>query len=130
MSETNSEHEQTKGGARGVRGVERASQYQLDSDRSTSPRRASSSPRSEPKRADRTVRAGAYQFKSRGQIAGGILRQLMIKADNQLARLDDRMNQLETERRKLEQEREEAKQEKEQLQILFENLQQATQDNP
>jgi chromosome segregation ATPase len=58
------------------------------------------------------------------------LRQLIGKADNQLARISSRINQLETERQNLEREWEEARLEKEQLQALLDNLQQSIQENP
>lgn len=128
MSETNSEHEQTKSGARGIRRVERAGQHQPDPNRPTASRRTGDRAEHQPERTDRTVRAGADQSQLTGQITGGILRQLIAKADSQLARLDDRVSQLEAERQKLDEERQEARQEKEQLQTILENLRRADQE--
>ena len=129
MSKTNSADEQKSRPGR-IRREEGSGQHQPDSDRSKASRRPRGSARSEPERTDRTVCEGANQFKSRGQIAGGILRQLIGRADHQLASVDDRLQQLETERQRLEAEREQAQQEREQLQALLENLQQTIQENP
>jgi hypothetical protein len=131
MSKTNLDHEQTGSGrTRGIRRAQRSDQHQLDSDRSGLARSASSNGGGEPQRADRAVRPGVSQFRTRGAIAGGILRQLIAKADSQLARVEDQLSQLETTRQRLEQEREESRQERQQLQALLENLQQAAQETP
>jgi len=131
MSEVNSSNEQTDSSRPGrVRREEGSIQHQPNPHRSKASRRPGSSVRGEPERTDRTVCEGANQFKSRGQIAGGILRQLIGRADHQLASVDDRLQQLETERQRLEAEREQAQQEREQLQTLLENLQQTIQENP
>lgn len=58
------------------------------------------------------------------------MRQLIDRADSQLAKMSDRIHQLETERQNLEQEWEQARQEKEQLQALLAGLQQSVQENP
>jgi chromosome segregation ATPase len=130
MSETNLGNEQAESRPGGVRREEGSGEHQPDSDGSEALRSAGGSDRHQSQRIDRTASARANQFQSRGQIAGGILRQLIVKADSQLAKVEDRLQQLEIERQKLEEEREQAQQEREQLQTLLENLQQTIQENP
>lgn len=130
MSERNLGNEQAESRPGGVRREEGSGQYQPDSNCSETPRPTGDGSGHQPQRTDRTIGAGIGQFKSRGQIAGGILRQLLVKADHQLAKVEDRLQQLEIERQKLEEEREQAKQEQEQLQTLLANLQQTVQENP
>ena len=129
MSETNSGNEQAQASRpRGVRRKERSGQHQPDSDRAETPQPTSSVAGRESERTGRTVSERISRFQPRGQIAGGILRQLLVKADNQLAKVENRLQQLEIERQTLEEEREQAQQEREQLQTLLENLQQTLQD--
>jgi hypothetical protein len=130
MSEPNLGNEQAESRTRRVWREERSGEYQPDSDGSEAPRPTGDTSRGQSQRTDRTTGTRTDQFKSRGQIAGGILRQLLVKADNQLAKVDDRLQQLEIERQKLEEEREQAQQEREQLQTLLESLQQTIQENP
>lgn len=131
MSETNLGNEQAQASRpRGVRRKERSDQYQSDSDRAETSQPTSSVAGRESQRTDRAVGKRISRFQSRGQIAGGILRQLLVKADNQLAKVENRLQQLEIERQNLEEEREQAQQERQQLQTLLENLQQTIQENP
>lgn len=130
MTETTVGHEQAESRPGGVRREEGSGQYQPDADGSEVARPTGSQVGDQPKRVDRTIGTRANQFQSRGQITGGILRQLIVKADNQLAKVDDRLQQLEIERQKLEEEREQAHQEREQLQTLLESLQETIQENP
>jgi len=130
MNETNPGHEQTQGRSRRIRREERTSEHHHNSDCSEAARSERRSVGCKSQRTNRTIRTGISQCKSRGDNVGGILRQLIGKADNQLARISSRINQLETERQNLEREWEEARLEKEQLQALLENLQQSMQENP
>jgi len=130
MSEINLGNEQAESRPGGVRREEGSGQCQPDSNCSEAPRPTRNSSGHQPQRTDRAISTRINQFKSRGQIAGGILRQLLVKADNQLAKVENRLQQLEIERQTLEEEREQAQQEREQLQTLLENLQQTIQENP
>lgn len=131
MSETNPGNEQAQAGRqRGVRRKEGSGQHQPDSDCTETSRSTSSRSGCESERTSGAISERISGFQSRGQIAGGILRQLIVKADSQLAKVEDRLQQLEIERQKLEEEREQAQQEREQLQTLLENLQQTIQENP
>jgi vacuolar-type H+-ATPase subunit I/STV1 len=130
MSETNPGNEQAQASRpRGVRRKERSVQHQPDSDRTETPRSTGSGSGCESERTNRAVSERIGRFQSRGQIFGGILRQLLVKADNQLAKVETRLQQLEIERQTLEEEREQAQQEQEQLRSLLENLQKTIQDN-
>lgn len=130
MKGKHSSNEQTGSGRSGrIRREQGTDQHRAHSNRAEASRPAGSSTGVESERIGGAVRTGADQFKSRGQIAGGILRQLIVRADNQLAKVEDQLRQLEITRQTLEQEREEARREQAQLQTLLENLQKTTQEN-
>lgn len=130
MNDTNPGNEQIKGRSGRIRREKGASEHQPDADSSKATRSARRNLGSESQRTNRTIRAGLSQCKFRGHSIGGILRQLIGKADHQLAKISSRIHQLETERQNLEREWEEARLEKEQLQALLENLQQSVQESP
>jgi len=120
-----SDHEQSKSQPR-LQRKQGESQHQPDSNGSAASRRAGGKARNQSQRSNRAVRQRTAEC--RGTSAGGILRQLIARADSQLARIDDRIRQFEIDRQSLQQERGAAMEERAQLQRLLENLQQTIQD--
>lgn len=114
---------------RGIRRKQGALHDRNHADSAGATGRASRQAGAQPQRANRTVRTRADWSTTRRTLIGGIVRQLITKADSQLAKVDEQLGQLDATRRKLEQEREEAKQERAQLQAILEGLQQTGQEN-
>lgn len=130
MNKANPGNDQTKGRSRRIRREKGSRKCHSDSDCSKATRSPGISFGSESQRTNRTNCQGVTRFLSTGKSVGGTLRQLIVNADNQLAKISSRIQQLDTERQNLEREWEEARQEKEQLQALLDNLQQSIQENP
>jgi hypothetical protein len=119
------DHEQTcTSGPRGIRREEGTVYDRADTNGPATARPEGSGFGPQPQRIDRAVRAGVCQLQPAGEAVGGIVRQLMAKADNQLAQVEKDLNQLGKTRSQLEQDREMLQRNREQLQMLLEALQQ------
>jgi hypothetical protein len=126
MREKESDHEQTH--ASRPRGIRRKEGTVHDRANSHGPATAGSEggeSGAKPQRNHRAIRTRVCQRQPSSQNVGGIVRQLMAKAESQLAQVEKELNQLEKTQTQLRADREMVQTNYDQLQILLEALQQS-----
>jgi chromosome condensin MukBEF ATPase and DNA-binding subunit MukB len=124
MREDELDYEQTSTSRpRGIRRKERTVYDRANPHGPTTPRSESGESRIKPQRNHRAIRARVCQRQSPSQNVGGIVRQLMAKAETQLAQVEKDLTQLEKTRIQLQTDREMVQNHYDQLQVLLEALQ-------